>query len=228
SWSCSWASRSSGWASPRAGTTRGRSYCCSPLSLSRSCRWRAEVSRERARARKFLARARGLARSLRRTWVAGSSSSEARALVDGEPVSLHRRFRHSRRRIASTRPARLDGASICLVRRAAPVQRLALRDDARRSASRRHGDPGRRAVPHRRLRVARGARVGKGMTWEERFHPLREEWVIVAAHRQDRPWSGRTVTQRSEPLPPYVPNCHLCPGNLRVSGIRNPPYTGIF
>ncbi|HLV66061.1 MAG TPA: galactose-1-phosphate uridylyltransferase [Polyangiaceae bacterium] len=66
------------------------------------------------------------------------------------------------------------------------------------------------------------------MTWEERFHPLREEWVIVAAHRQDRPWSGRTVTQRSEPLPPYVPNCHLCPGNLRVSGIRNPPYTGIF
>ena len=31
------------------------------------------------------------------------------------------------------------------------------------------------------------------MVWEERWHPLREEWVIVAAHRQNRPWSGGTV-----------------------------------
>ncbi len=29
--------------------------------------------------------------------------------------------------------------------------------------------------------------------WEERWHPLREEWVIVAAHRQNRPWIGETV-----------------------------------
>ena len=28
------------------------------------------------------------------------------------------------------------------------------------------------------------------MMWEERWHPLREEWVIVAAHRQNRPWIG--------------------------------------
>ncbi len=28
--------------------------------------------------------------------------------------------------------------------------------------------------------------------WEQRWHPLREEWVIVAAHRNDRPWHGRT------------------------------------
>ena len=27
--------------------------------------------------------------------------------------------------------------------------------------------------------------------WEERWHPLREEWVIIAAHRNNRPWSGR-------------------------------------
>ena len=26
--------------------------------------------------------------------------------------------------------------------------------------------------------------------WEQRWHPLREEWVVVAAHRQDRPWQG--------------------------------------
>ena len=29
--------------------------------------------------------------------------------------------------------------------------------------------------------------------WEQRWHPLREEWVIVAAHRQDRPWHGETA-----------------------------------
>ena len=28
------------------------------------------------------------------------------------------------------------------------------------------------------------------MTWEQRWHPLREEWVIVAAHRNNRPWVG--------------------------------------
>jgi len=62
------------------------------------------------------------------------------------------------------------------------------------------------------------------MTWEERWHPLREEWVIVAAHRQDRPWSGGTVKQRAPELPAYVPDCYLCPGNARVSGAHNPQY----
>ena len=64
------------------------------------------------------------------------------------------------------------------------------------------------------------------MTWEERWHPLREEWVIVAAHRQDRPWSGETVKQENGPRPPYVEDCYLCPGNARVSGAVNPQYTG--
>ncbi len=32
--------------------------------------------------------------------------------------------------------------------------------------------------------------VSKTAVWEERWHPLREEWVVVAAHRQNRPWSG--------------------------------------
>ncbi len=62
------------------------------------------------------------------------------------------------------------------------------------------------------------------MTWEERWHPLREEWVIVAAHRQDRPWSGSTVNKSAPALPPYVPGCYLCPGNTRVSGAVNPHY----
>jgi UDPglucose--hexose-1-phosphate uridylyltransferase len=66
------------------------------------------------------------------------------------------------------------------------------------------------------------------MTWEERWHPLREEWVIVAAHRQDRPWSGETVKQEDGPRPRYVADCYLCPGNARVSGAVNPQYDGIF
>ncbi|HSL54806.1 MAG TPA: galactose-1-phosphate uridylyltransferase [Pyrinomonadaceae bacterium] len=64
--------------------------------------------------------------------------------------------------------------------------------------------------------------------WEERWHPLREEWVIVAAHRQDRPWSGGTVKKSAPALPPYVPHCYLCPGNTRVSGAVNPQYAQTY
>ncbi len=66
------------------------------------------------------------------------------------------------------------------------------------------------------------------MTWEERWHPLREEWVVIAAHRQDRPWSGEKITAKETVLPDYVPNCYLCPGNTRVSGKVNPRYSQIF
>lgn len=66
------------------------------------------------------------------------------------------------------------------------------------------------------------------MFWEERWHPLREEWVIIAAHRQDRPWSGSTVEHREEAEPVYRSDCYLCPGNARVSGRRNDNYTGTF
>lgn len=66
------------------------------------------------------------------------------------------------------------------------------------------------------------------MYWEERWHPLREEWVIVAAHRQNRPWSGETIEHAEEPLPEYLSDCYLCPGNLRVSGTRNDNYAGTF
>ena len=65
--------------------------------------------------------------------------------------------------------------------------------------------------------------------WEERWHPLREEWVIIAAHRNSRPWAGASVngtTDRS--VPHYLANCYLCPGNHRVHGARNDNYSGIF
>jgi UDPglucose--hexose-1-phosphate uridylyltransferase len=65
--------------------------------------------------------------------------------------------------------------------------------------------------------------------WEERWHPLREEWVIVAAHRQHRPWSGATgPTATPASRPAYDPGCYLCPGNARVGGARNPDYATTF
>jgi UDPglucose--hexose-1-phosphate uridylyltransferase len=66
------------------------------------------------------------------------------------------------------------------------------------------------------------------MYWEERWHPLREEWVIIAAHRQNRPWSGETIEHDEGPLPAYVADCYLCPRNMRVSGVQNDNYTGTF
>ncbi|HKV42885.1 MAG TPA: galactose-1-phosphate uridylyltransferase, partial [Blastocatellia bacterium] len=66
------------------------------------------------------------------------------------------------------------------------------------------------------------------MTWEQRWHPLREEWIIVAAHRQNRPWSGETFPPEESVILDYVPDCYLCPGNLRVSGKRNDTYTTTF
>jgi UDPglucose--hexose-1-phosphate uridylyltransferase len=66
------------------------------------------------------------------------------------------------------------------------------------------------------------------MLWEERWHPLRREWVVVSAHRNDRPWHGETVPEARRGLPAYSPDCYLCPGNRRVSGGRNTEYTGIY
>ena len=68
------------------------------------------------------------------------------------------------------------------------------------------------------------------MVWEERWHPLRQEWVIVSAHRNERPWQGERVAEDARALarPPYSPDCYLCPGNARSSGQRNDRYTGVF
>jgi UDPglucose--hexose-1-phosphate uridylyltransferase len=66
------------------------------------------------------------------------------------------------------------------------------------------------------------------VVWEQRWHPLREEWVVVAAHRQNRPWTGETVTRLIPELPAYDPECYLCPGNKRVGNARNPDYTEVF
>jgi UDPglucose--hexose-1-phosphate uridylyltransferase len=77
-------------------------------------------------------------------------------------------------------------------------------------------------------KIGNSAHGEKGMLWEERWHPLREEWVIVAAHRQDRPWSGEIMSRKQTEVPEYVADCYLCPGNLRVSGKKNDRYSNTF
>src|SRR6266540_3574123 len=85
--------------------------------------------------------------------------------------------------------------------------------------------------PHRRPRsMAAGLSrtLVTPMVWEERWHPLRREWVIVSSHRNDRPWHGERVeAARAEP-PAYAPDCYLCPGNVRVSGRRNDAYAAVY
>ncbi len=66
------------------------------------------------------------------------------------------------------------------------------------------------------------------MVWEQRWHPLRREWVIISSHRNERPWQGERVAEAARSLPPYVPDCYLCPGNARSSGRRNERYSGVF
>jgi UDPglucose--hexose-1-phosphate uridylyltransferase len=66
------------------------------------------------------------------------------------------------------------------------------------------------------------------MVWEQRWHPLRREWVVISSHRDRRPWQGETVGDARMPRVDYDPGCYLCPGNARVSGTVNPEYRGVF
>ncbi len=64
-------------------------------------------------------------------------------------------------------------------------------------------------------------------SWHQRWHPLRQEWVVYSAHRSTRPWVGQTESQ-STPVPAFDPDCYLCPGNERSGGHVNPEYNGVF
>ncbi|MDB4913789.1 MAG: galT 1 [Gemmatimonadetes bacterium] len=66
------------------------------------------------------------------------------------------------------------------------------------------------------------------MTLEERWHPLRNEWVVISSNRSNRPWLGETVDGLSSTTPEYLDDCYLCPTNTRVSGNTNPPYHSVF
>jgi UDPglucose--hexose-1-phosphate uridylyltransferase len=64
--------------------------------------------------------------------------------------------------------------------------------------------------------------------WEQRWHPLREEWVVYSAHRQRRPWRGERVKPQRHGAPERDPRCAFCPGAQRAGGVRNPDYRGVF
>jgi UDPglucose--hexose-1-phosphate uridylyltransferase len=64
--------------------------------------------------------------------------------------------------------------------------------------------------------------------WEKRWHPLREEWIVYAAHRNSRPWTTGKEEINIKSLPEYDSTCYLCPGNDRIHGDRNPKYDDVF
>ncbi len=61
-----------------------------------------------------------------------------------------------------------------------------------------------------------------------RYNPLTRDWILVSPNRTERPWQGQTEKRADATLPPYDPNCYLCPGNLRAGGKHNPKYSGTF
>jgi len=64
--------------------------------------------------------------------------------------------------------------------------------------------------------------------WEKRWHPLKKEWVVYAAHRNSRPWNTGLKDLSKKDSPEYDPTCYLCPGNPRVHGTVNPNYDGVY
>lgn len=61
-----------------------------------------------------------------------------------------------------------------------------------------------------------------------RYDPLADQWILVSAHRTERPWQGGLEATPPVERPAYDPSCYLCPGNSRAGGATNPHYTGTF
>jgi UDPglucose--hexose-1-phosphate uridylyltransferase len=61
-----------------------------------------------------------------------------------------------------------------------------------------------------------------------RMNLLTGRWVLVSPHRLQRPWQGAVSRSAGPAQPAHDPACHLCPGNTRASGVRNPDYADVF
>ena len=61
-----------------------------------------------------------------------------------------------------------------------------------------------------------------------RYNPLIDEWVLVSAGRERRPWLGAEEPEADIAGPAFDPDCYLCPGNPRTNGDINPMYPETF
>ncbi len=58
-----------------------------------------------------------------------------------------------------------------------------------------------------------------------RYNPLTGRWVLVSPQCAKPPWQGKVEKIHAKPGTPYDHSCHLCPGNTRMDGNKNPDYT---
>ena len=59
-----------------------------------------------------------------------------------------------------------------------------------------------------------------------RKNVLTGEWVTVSPQRTKRPWQGDEAEESEATGVTYDPDCYLCPGNTRASGLINADYSG--
>ncbi len=71
--------------------------------------------------------------------------------------------------------------------------------------------------------MSRAAPAGQ----HRRHDPLTGRWVLVSPHRNARPWHGAVAAPATAPALRHDSGCHLCPGNLRANGERNPGYRSV-
>ena len=63
---------------------------------------------------------------------------------------------------------------------------------------------------------------------QRRINSLNGDCVLGSPQRAMRPWHRQTEAVVPTTRPKHDPSCYLCLGNTRVSGQRNPEYSGLF
>jgi len=61
-----------------------------------------------------------------------------------------------------------------------------------------------------------------------RYNPLTGQWILVSPHRAKRPWQGQDEQPEPVSQKSYDCDCFLCANNTRISGDKNPNYTGTY
>nr|XP_008116072.1 PREDICTED: galactose-1-phosphate uridylyltransferase isoform X1 [Anolis carolinensis] len=85
--------------------------------------------------------------------------------------------------------------------------------------------PGRRS---KRSKMASEAKFHPSEHQHLRYNPLRDDWVLVSAHRMRRPWQGQVEEPTQDDVPRHDPANPLCPGAQRANGKVNPDYESTF